>query len=45
MLYKGQHSIEDVVMFLLRHGFEIERLTPNDVHCNEVNVIYKRIWS
>ena len=44
-LYKGQHTIEDVVLFLVRHGFEIERLTPNDVHCNEVNVIYKRIWS
>lgn len=43
-LYKGQHTIEDVVLFLVRHGFEIERMTPNDVHCNEVNVIYKRIW-
>lgn len=44
-LYKGQHTIEDVVLFLVRNGFEIERLTPNDVHCNEVNVIYKRMWS
>jgi FkbM family methyltransferase len=44
-LYKGQHTIEDVVMFLVRHGFEIERMTPNDVHCNEVNVIYKRMWA
>jgi FkbM family methyltransferase len=44
-LYKGQHTIEDVVVFLLRNGFEIERMTPNDVHYNEVNVLYKRIWS
>ncbi|CAN7613837.1 FkbM family methyltransferase [Phenylobacterium sp. LjRoot225] len=44
-LYKGQHTIEDVVMFLLRNGFEIERMTPNDVHCNEVNVLYKKIWA
>jgi FkbM family methyltransferase len=44
-LYKGQHTIEDVVLFLVRHGFEIERMTPNDVHCNEVNVVYKRMWA
>jgi FkbM family methyltransferase len=44
-LYKGQHTIEDVVVFLLRNGFEIERMYPNDVHYNEVNVIYRQIWA
>lgn len=41
-LYKGQHTIEDVVLFFLQNGLEIERLAPNDVHCNELNVTFKR---
>lgn len=41
-LYKNQHTIEDVVLFFLRHGFEIERMTANDVHCNELNVSFVR---
>ncbi len=41
-LYKGQHTIEDVVLFFLRHGLEIDRLVANDVHCNELNVVFSR---
>jgi FkbM family methyltransferase len=41
-LYKGQHTLEDVVLFFLKHGFEIEKLTPNDVHFNEANVLFRR---
>lgn len=41
-LYKGQHTIEDVVIFFLKNGFEIERITPNDQFCNELNVLFKK---
>lgn len=41
-LYKGQHTIEDVVIFFLQHGLEIERMVANDVHGNELNVSFRR---
>lgn len=41
-LYKGQHTIEDVVIFFLQHGLEIERMVANDVHGNELNVTFRR---
>ena len=41
-LYKGQHTIEDVVLFFHRHGLEIARITANDVYCNELNVTFQK---
>jgi FkbM family methyltransferase len=41
-IYKGQHTIEDVVLFFLKHGLEIDSLAPNDPQCNEMNVIFKK---
>lgn len=41
-LYKGQHTLEDVVIFFLQNGLEIERMTPNDALCNEVNILFQK---
>ncbi len=41
-LYKGQHTIEDVVLFFLKNGLEIDRITPNDTYCNELNILFKK---
>lgn len=41
-LYKGQHTLEDVVIFFLQHSLEIDKIEPNDHHCNEINVIFQQ---
>lgn len=43
-LYKEQHVLEDVVVAFLKWGFEIERITPNDEHCNELNIAFHNKW-
>ena len=43
-LYKEQHVLEDVVIAFLKWGFEIERITPNDVHSNELNIAFRNKW-
>jgi FkbM family methyltransferase len=42
VLYKEQHTIEDVVVFFIKNNFMIDRMTPNDIHYNEVNIQFKK---
>jgi FkbM family methyltransferase len=37
-LYKGQHTMEDVVLFFLQHGLEIDSIVPDNPNNNEFNV-------
>lgn len=41
-LYQGQHTLEDVAIFFLQNGLEIEKVIPNDQFCNEVNIIFQQ---
>lgn len=43
-LYKDQkYTLVDGVKFLTKNGFRVQRIEPNDVFCNEVNVYYYRV--
>ena len=42
-IYKDQkYTLVDGVKFLTKNGFRVQRIEPNDVFCNEVNVYYYR---
>jgi FkbM family methyltransferase len=41
ILYKGQNTKDECIEFLESHGFEITDIQSNDVHNNEVNIIFK----
>jgi len=41
VLYKGQNTKDDCIKFLEDNGFEITDVQSNDVHNNEVNIIFK----
>jgi hypothetical protein len=43
-IYKDQkYTLVDGVKFLTKNGFRVQRIEPNDVFCNEVNVYYYRV--
>jgi hypothetical protein len=41
-LYQAQHTLDEVLLFLWRSGFDVESVTPNDKFANEVNVVFHR---
>jgi FkbM family methyltransferase len=41
-LYKENHTLDDMRVFLEANGFEITAITPNDVQHNEVNVAFRK---
>jgi FkbM family methyltransferase len=41
VLYKGQNTQNECVQFLEENGFEIISIQSNDVHDNEVNIIFE----
>lgn len=41
VLYKGQNTQSECVSFLEQNGFEIISITSNDVHNNEVNIVFQ----
>lgn len=41
VLYKGQNTQEESIKFLEENGFEIISINPNDIHTNEVNIVFQ----
>jgi FkbM family methyltransferase len=41
VLYKGQNTKDECIEFLESNGFEVVDVQSNDVHTNEVNIIFK----
>lgn len=42
-LYSGEPTLNEVLVFLERHGFEPYAIKPNDPACAEVNVFFNKI--
>lgn len=42
VLYEGQNTEEECVKFLEDNGFRILRIESNDIHRNEVNILFEK---
>ena len=43
VLYVGQNTQDECVEFLVKQGFEIEKILPNDKYKNELNITFSRL--
>jgi hypothetical protein len=41
-IYKGSHTCEEAILFLLNHNFHIYDIQKNDKEGNEVNIFFKQ---